>query len=240
MNRSRGPRWRGAEDQTKRCDQVLEVLADRARVPQIVVVLDERVNERLVLRAANLSDLEGTDLMERCHERLLRQVDWWSWSLPRQWRLVRPARGRKQDMAGAMELEHEHPAHRVARDAVRLFPIPSRAHLERQPAPADIRSLRDQLPHESDVVGADVAASVAQDNHHGRWVSSPASERKGVVTSSTDREQRAAGSRPLSSERRVGLGVDGRLIRAGCGAPGLGPLVHREARPLEQERQLSR
>src|SRR5712691_11291550 len=55
MKRSRGPRWRGAGDRAiGRDDEIFQVLADRLLIPEIVMLREQAVEERLVRRTPHL------------------------------------------------------------------------------------------------------------------------------------------------------------------------------------------
>jgi len=160
--------------------QVLQVLAHRRRVAEVVVLLDERVDEPLRGRAPYLSQLDRTDLRERpldgrlvhLHER---------WRVPdRRAPPAPPPRWRQHDVVGSMEGQHEPTAHGIAGRAVGLLPLPRLTHQQRQCPPTRLRVALDQLAKKDHVIDTDLTTAIPQHAFHARLYST-AEDRTQVV-----------------------------------------------------------
>ena len=125
------------------------------------------------------------------------------------------ARRRQDDMACAVQRQHQAAADDIAQGAIGLFPPPRLAQELRKPQPAGGWMLLDEASDEGRVLFSEVAASVAQQDAplawHGKSVSDRDIERKffgGFTTkpaprrSSLGRQRIAAGQQHLQFVRR--------------------------------------
>src|SRR5580658_1422822 len=157
--------------------KILQVFTDGLFVTQIVILLHQTVEQRLVRRAAHLYKLQRSDARQ--------------W--PAYWTVVRdhglrllPLRDpiaydalhrRQLDLARTVEHQQQSAANHVAQRAIGLLPLPGFTELARQLPAAQLRMVSDELPDESNLFAGDFAASIAMCSHLIRSVPESVSER---------------------------------------------------------------
>jgi hypothetical protein len=129
MKRSRGGPRQARQRATLAVDQVLQLLTHGLGVAEVVVALNEAVKQRLLRGSAHQPKFERLDLAEPGAQR--RRIDRdRRGSLALGQGIAGPAPlGRQLDQPGAMELQHQAPAHHIAQRPVGLHPVPGRAEL---------------------------------------------------------------------------------------------------------------
>ena len=140
--RRRAPRQ--ARDGTLvRPHQVLQMLAHRLLVAQVMMGFHQAVEQRLLGRASRLLKLDGLDLAQRAWDR--RAVDQHRRrpGPPRQRVRGRVTHRRQLDRAGPVEHQQQTATNHVAWRAVGLLPVPGFAQFLRQLAPAGLGMFRD-------------------------------------------------------------------------------------------------
>ena len=152
-----------------RIDQVLEVFADRARLPEIVVTLQQTVEQLLLARASDLADRQRQQRWQRTRDRgLVHEEVGGGVRLPRQ-RIRRELPLRWPfDVSGAMPHQHQAAAQHVTPRAVGLPPIPGLADQDRKLPAAGARVLRDELADRCDIGRADRPAAERERFVHAR------------------------------------------------------------------------
>ena len=150
---------------------MLEVLTDRMGVPEIVVLLDHRLDQVLLRRATHLTNVDGPEFRKapcKGHDRHLDEGD----DRVPSHVVAAPLSGRKLNMAGSMQFEQKAAAQRVARRPVLLCPLPCLADLERERATTRSGIARDELSNKRDVIARECSPPIL--NHrirlHGRHV----------------------------------------------------------------------
>src|SRR5579872_1571553 len=141
-------------------DQILQMFADWLLVPEIVMLLDQTVEQRLVGAAANLLKLNRTKFAQPRGNRCLVQQDRRRARTPRQ-RIVPLVNHRRQiDLAGSLQHQQQTATDHVAQCAIGLPPLPGFAQLGGECPPAGSRVCRDQFPDEDDVFRRNDAPAV--------------------------------------------------------------------------------
>jgi hypothetical protein len=110
-------------------DEVFQMLANRLRVAQIVVLLDQAVEEPFARRPPYLLNVQRFNFPQPGAQRLALDLDRAGFAATSErigW--SHPAR-RQLDVSGAVECEHQAAADHVARLAVGLHPVPGLAEL---------------------------------------------------------------------------------------------------------------
>jgi len=162
----RGPRHAG-DGPTLRVYQVLEVLADRLRVAEVVVLLKETVEKRLIRRPPHLAKGQRPQRVQDAAQR--RGVDGSRrGSLGLGQRIGRdPPLLWQLDVACPVQGQHQPASNHVSRGSIGLDPIPGLADLLRQCPSAGRRMFGDQFVDERHVGVRDDTASVFQLYVHG-------------------------------------------------------------------------
>ncbi len=143
--------------------EILQVLADRPAVAEIVMVAQQLREERFVVGAPHQPDRQRPQRGHRTGDRrggvrrAGRHAAVGDGVVAR-----RAAFGGQFDVPGAMQHQHQAAADHVPRLAVGLHPLPCRAHLDGQPPPAQRGILRDEFPQENDVGFPDLTTPITQ------------------------------------------------------------------------------
>ena len=127
------------------------MLADRLDVAEVVVLLDEAVEDRLLRAAAHLAEFEGADRSEARLDRRSVDGDEGRSSTVDERVAPDPARGWKLDEPGAVELEQQTAGDHGARSAVGLHPVPGAAELGGEVPAAGGGVLGDEGPDRGEV-----------------------------------------------------------------------------------------
>ena len=173
MKRSRSPsapRGRSPREARHRAvagdDEILQVLADRLLVAEIVMLREQAVEEAFVRRAADLMEAERAQRPER-------RLDGTRVDQDRRRACARspglpggPLRGREVNMAGAMQPQEQAAADRIAGRPIRLPPLPGLAQREGQRAPAEARRRGEPRPNRGEIVRRDHAATIRERRLH--------------------------------------------------------------------------
>lgn len=110
-------------------NEILEVLADGLGVAQVMMLLHEPVEQRFLLRAPHLAELEGPQRRKGAGDGARVELDRGS-AGPHDEGVGRSlAHRRKRDAPVAVEREHEPAADHVPETAVLLPPVPEAAEL---------------------------------------------------------------------------------------------------------------
>jgi hypothetical protein len=141
--------------------EILEVLTDRMGVPEIMVLLDERLDESLVRSATNLTDVEGPEIRKTRGERRSRHIDQSDHGVAA--RLLAPPSSRRQiQVALPVKFQHQSTTERVAWRTVLLRPVPRLAYLERERSPTRSGAPGNELPKERDLARSERASAIAK------------------------------------------------------------------------------
>jgi hypothetical protein len=122
-----------ASDRSIPCrDHILQVFADRSRVAQVVVLLDQAVKQRFLAGPSHLVQLQRSQSSQAVAQRSTLDLDS-DWPGPlNQW-IARSGPGRWQlNVPGPVQVEHQPSAYHVARLTIGLHPVPSFAEFLRQ------------------------------------------------------------------------------------------------------------
>jgi len=111
--------------------QVLQLLAYRLRVPEVVVLLEQPVEQRLLGRAAHLAQLQHTECAQRRDQRRLVGRDRRGLLALDQVVAADLAHRRQLDQAATVQHQHQAAADHVPRRAVGLHPVPGLTELLR-------------------------------------------------------------------------------------------------------------
>ena len=143
------------------------MLADWMRVAQVVMLLDERLDQRLLRRAANLADVQWPEIRKTRHQRGDADLNGLHHRVATGL-LASPSRRRQLHMAFPVQSQHQPTADRVAPRPIGLSPPPCPANHERQRPTTRSRVLRDQLSHKRDIVRVDCASPMPKYRFHER------------------------------------------------------------------------
>ena len=114
-----------ARQRSSRCvSNILQVLAHRLGIPQIVILVHETLVEALTRGAPDHAQIEGLEGYKRTRDR-----GYVNGNLRRSGFLRRepgklPFLRRERDEPLSVELQHESPADHILRDPIRLGPVP--------------------------------------------------------------------------------------------------------------------
>lgn len=161
--------------------QILEMLAHRLLVAQIVVVLDEAVEQGLVGGAAHLHNLDWTQLPQRSHYG--GRIDQHRRRPLALGQRIRHCEtdGGKFDLTGPVQHQQQAAAHHIAQGSVGLSPIPGFAEFGRQPSSTQAGVFGDELTEERYILLVDDSATVAIRDRHAISVPEFNLERKRFV-----------------------------------------------------------
>lgn len=160
-------------------DEVLEVLADRMRVAEIMMLGDQRLDERFVRRAADLSHFDRTNLGQRRSQGYGSYVDVRNDRMPA-WLLGDPLRRRQGHQTGSVQLQKQSSALRVAQNAIVLSPAPDFADLDGDRSASGSWMRVDDLPDARHVTGVNFATMVPEDGLHASRCKAARVRRQGV------------------------------------------------------------
>ncbi len=143
-------------------DEILQVFADRLRVAQFVMLVQQRLEQRFVRRAPHEAELQrsqvGQSGFQRCgideHHRCS--------AMPTDAIGVARARWRQFDATFPVQTQQQAAADGVLEHAVGLSPVPRLTDLLRQRSAAQGRLIREQLPQEGHVVVRDRASAIGE------------------------------------------------------------------------------
>jgi hypothetical protein len=148
-------------------DEILQVLADRLLIAEIVMLREQTVEEAFVRRAAYLMEEEWAERPERRLDGTRVDQDRRR-ARARSPRLPRgPLRGREVNLAGAMQPQEQAAADRIAGRPIRLPPLPGLAQREGQRAPAEARRRAEECPNCGEIGGRDRPAAIRERALHG-------------------------------------------------------------------------